>query len=156
MHSCVVCACHCICMHARVCLFLYVCVFLRVHASADKSGRIFYTDKHYSCCHSLFTSLAPNNTHIPKTIGSVFYDNCFSSVRTINRQSEIQHGLLMLFNCNIKESFQGENVYNVLGDTALLWPSWLFYMKMVARCELAVPLTAGWSTANWSACMLPR
>ena len=98
-------ACMRVCVY--FCMSVSFYVFMRPQINRVK---FFCTDKHYSCCHSLFTSLAPNNTHIPKTIGSVFYDNCFSSVRTINRQSEIQHGLLMLFNCNIRGPFQRRNV----------------------------------------------
>ena len=86
--------------------------------------------------------------HKRKRIGPAVPDNFYSSRSSSSRQSEIQDGLLMLFNCNITDPFHGQYVYDALGTTALLWPSWLFYMRMVARRELAVPLAAGWSTAN--------
>ena len=71
-----------------------------------------------------------------------------------NSQSGNQHSLLMLFNCNIAESSEWENVYDALGDRAHLWPHWLSDMAMIERRELAVPLTAGLSTADRTANVL--
>ena len=86
--------------------------------------------------------------HKRKRSGPAVPDNFYSSRRSSSRQSEIQDGLLMLFNCNITDPFHGQYVSEALGSMALLWPGWLYYMKMVARRELAVPLAAGYTTAN--------
>ena len=43
-----------------------------------------------------------------------------STISTINRESEIQHGLLMLFNCSIAESSEWRSVSDALGDQAPL------------------------------------
>ena len=77
-----------------------------------------------------------------------------STIRTINRQPGNQHGLLMLFNCNIAESSGGRSVYDALGDQAPLWPSWLSDIGMTGRRELAVPLAAGLSAADRTANVL--
>ena len=60
----------------------------------------------------------------------------------------------MLFNCNIAESSIWKNVYDALGDQAHLWPPWLSDIAMIERRELAVPLTAGLSTADRTANVL--
>ena len=78
------------------------------------------------CLHSWHTK----EIHNPKRIGSTVPDNYYYSRSSSGRQSEMQDDLMMLFHCNITEPFDGQYVYDALGTTAPLWPSWLYWSAL--------------------------
>ena len=109
IHAFVCCMCVPLFVHACVRVIVYVCVStcacFRSYLVSNSAhiGTVFVN---ILCLHRWL----PTIRTFPRLSALSSMTIVFSSVRTINRQSEIQHGLLMLFNYNIRGPFQRRNV----------------------------------------------